>query len=341
MPGAGFVSIIIPAFNAAAHIRETLQSVFAQTYTNFEVIVADDGSEDGAALKRVLNAFGNRVTYLRQENQGCGAARNLGLSVARGEFCAFLDSDDIWFANYLAEQTEVFRLAPLTHAVYCNASLFGDDSLVGLSFMDVSPSNGPITLKSLLSERTVVPLSFCLVRRECLDDGGFDSTFRCCEDYDLWLRLSAAGRRFAYHRKILGARRVHPSSLSSDYEAMIHARIRVYEKFAAASDNGGEAATAKAQIAKCQALLGTYRAKQYIRRGEMDRALKELEQTRSIPPIRIRAALRLGSVSPTALRFAFRLADSPYFVAIRLASLRWRARIRRIGSSTLVQDDTS
>src|SRR4051794_40289118 len=95
------VSVVIPAYNAAPYIQETLQSIFAQTFEQFEVIIVNDGSPDTAEFEVALAPFRSRVIYLKQENRGVSAARNCALSIARGEYVAFLDSDDIWEPNYL------------------------------------------------------------------------------------------------------------------------------------------------------------------------------------------------------------------------------------------------
>jgi len=96
------VSVIIPAYNAAVFIGETLTSVFNQSYSNYEVIVVNDGSTDTAELEKVLAPFRGRLVYLEQENKGPSAARNSAIGKARGEFVAFLDSDDTWLPDYLA-----------------------------------------------------------------------------------------------------------------------------------------------------------------------------------------------------------------------------------------------
>ena len=99
------VSLIIPAYNVAAFISETLASVFAQTFTDFEVIVVNDGSPDTEELERELARFIARVNYVKQENRGASAARNAGLRTPRGEFVAFLDADDA--GGKLAELQDV------------------------------------------------------------------------------------------------------------------------------------------------------------------------------------------------------------------------------------------
>src|SRR5438045_7898820 len=93
-------SIVIPTYNRSELLREALESVFAQTFTDYEVVAVDDGSTDETV--QVLRSYGQQVRFFRQENKGPGAARNLGLTQARGEYVAFLDSDDLWFPWTLA-----------------------------------------------------------------------------------------------------------------------------------------------------------------------------------------------------------------------------------------------
>src|SRR5438132_9051132 len=97
------VSVIIPAYNVAPFIGETLTTVFAQSFNDYEVIVINDGSPDTEELERALQPFIDRINYIKQENRGASAARNAGLRAARGEFVAFLDADDLWLSNYLDE----------------------------------------------------------------------------------------------------------------------------------------------------------------------------------------------------------------------------------------------
>ena len=124
------VSVVIPTYNVAPYIAETLNSVFAQTFSDFEVIVVDDGSPDGEELERALGPYLERVRYMRQENRGAGAARNHGVREARGEFIAFLDSDDLWMPEYLEEQVRFLREGNYDLA-YADALLFGDSPIAG------------------------------------------------------------------------------------------------------------------------------------------------------------------------------------------------------------------
>jgi glycosyltransferase involved in cell wall biosynthesis len=101
------VSVIIPAYKAAAYIHEALGSVFRQTYESFEVILINDGSPDTEEFERAIAPYLDRIVYIRQENRGPSAARNAGIRRARGEYLAFLDSDDVWYPTCLAAQVEL------------------------------------------------------------------------------------------------------------------------------------------------------------------------------------------------------------------------------------------
>jgi glycosyltransferase involved in cell wall biosynthesis len=98
------ISVVIPAYKVAPFIDETLKSVFAQTFTDYEVIVVNDGSPDTEEFERAIKPYLDRIRYLKQENCGASVARNSGLLSARGEFVAFLDADDLWLPTYLEAQ---------------------------------------------------------------------------------------------------------------------------------------------------------------------------------------------------------------------------------------------
>src|SRR5712692_3034388 len=209
------VSIIVPAYNTAKYIRETLESVFFQTFKDFEVIVINDGSPDTDELEQVLALFRQRIVYLKQANRGAAGARNIGIRHARGEYLAFLDSDDCWLPDYLASQMKLFGETPSLDVVYSDAQRFGDPAYAGKTCMQTSPSNGPVTLDSLIRQDCVVVASCTVARRQVVVDAGlFDESFRRCEDYDLWLRILYRGGQIGYQNKVLGRYRTRRGSLS-------------------------------------------------------------------------------------------------------------------------------
>jgi len=225
------VSVIIPAYKAADHIAAALASVMGQSFPDFEVILINDGSPDSDRLESVIAPYRNRITYLRQPNRGPSAARNLGIRHARAEFLAFLDSDDSWLPEYLAEQVRFQGADPSLDMVYCDALFLGNTSSHGRTFMELCPSNGPVTFESLLVEQTQVITSGTLVRRQAVIEAGlFDEDLRCAEDHDLWLRMAHRGCKIAYQRRVLVRHLVRPDSQGSPPGNLILGEIASLKK---------------------------------------------------------------------------------------------------------------
>lgn len=209
------VSVIIPAYRAAAYVSEALDSVLAQAGSNVEVIVINDGSPDTPSLERALEPYRDRIVYLKQKNGGVSSARNAGIMAARGEWLAFLDADDVWMPNYLEAQLAFVRAHPGTDMVFPNSVYFGE-TLAGRCTMDRLPLDGEITfLKTLSGDCTI---TYCaLVRRDVVMRAGlFDTTLRGSEDFNLWLRILRLGGRIAYQRTPLHRYRRHDASLTSN-----------------------------------------------------------------------------------------------------------------------------
>ena len=222
------VSIIIPAYNVAPYIGETLASVMAQSFTDYEVIVVNDGSSD--ETEAALEPFRARIVYLRQENRGVSAARNTALRVARGRYIALLDSDDIWLPDYLKMLVARLESDRRVDVCYPNAVSFGVPRWEGVLFMDTYPSREPVTFEKLLTRECVVFIS-TMFRREAAEIvGGFDETLTECEDFDLWLRMAQRGFRFSFTTEPLVHYRRRAGSLSSDEARMPRTLIKVYEK---------------------------------------------------------------------------------------------------------------
>jgi glycosyltransferase involved in cell wall biosynthesis len=225
------VSVIIPAYNSAQYISETLNSVFSQTYPKIEAIVINDGSPDTAAFEQVIRPFFERIVYIRQPNQGPSAARNAGILRARGEYIAFLDSDDSWLPEYLEFQMKLLKQNPSPDLVYTDGLIIGDTPFAGKRVMEICPSNGTATFESLLVEKCQVPTSGTAARKRVLIEAGlFDENFWRAEDYDLWLRVAHRGARIAYQRRVLWRSRVHSGSLSSHITAMRAGEAQVLMK---------------------------------------------------------------------------------------------------------------
>ena len=223
------VSVIIPAYNATKYIGEALNSVFAQTFSSYEVIVINDGSEDTEELERELKRYPESLRYIKQENRGAAVARNTGLRAAVGEFVAFLDADDTWLPSFLEKQME-FLKGSKADLVYADAFLSGDSRLAGRTFMQLEPSRSEVTPENLLAIKVTVLTSTVLARKEPIFEVGlFDETFRRGQDFDLWLRLAKRGARFAYKDEVLAHHRIVATGLSGDTISQLKRTLAVFE----------------------------------------------------------------------------------------------------------------
>lgn len=229
------VSVIIPSYKTAHFIAACLESVFAQTYQDFEAIVVNDGSPDTPELEKVLatylDRYSDRIVYLKQENKRAAGARNNAIRHARGEFVAFLDSDDTWMPDHLASQMKLFADDPSLGLTYSNG-------LVGMpgeerEFIERCPSSGEATFDSLLVERCQIPISTVVARRAAIVKAGmFDETLLRCDDYDMWVRTAFFGAKIAYTRKVQARMPVgRPGSLSQSRARMAEGYWTILEKY--------------------------------------------------------------------------------------------------------------
>jgi glycosyltransferase involved in cell wall biosynthesis len=196
------VSIVIPSYNTADLIAACLDSVFAQTFQDFEAIVVNDGSPDTPELEKVLQPYLDRIVYIKQVNKRAAGARNTAIAKARGEFLAFLDSDDTWLPNHLESQMKQFEADPALGLVYANAVLVGDTTR-RIEFMEKCPSAGEAGFEALVVERCQIPVSTVVARKAAIvKAGGFDESLARCDDYDMWLRTAFYGGKVSYNRQV-------------------------------------------------------------------------------------------------------------------------------------------
>jgi glycosyltransferase involved in cell wall biosynthesis len=225
------VSVIMPSYNTAHLIAGSLDSVLQQTFSDFEIIVVNDGSPDTEELERVLAPYMSRIVYIKQENKRASGARNTAIGKARGEFLAFLDSDDIWLPDHLTSQMQLFEEDPALDLVYCNSLAVGDPTRPH-EFMSRCPSHGAATFLALVVERCQIPISTVVARKSALVRAGlFDESLARCDDYDMWLRAAFHGAKIGYTRKVQarlnGGR---PGSLSISRARMAEAYWKILEK---------------------------------------------------------------------------------------------------------------
>jgi glycosyltransferase involved in cell wall biosynthesis len=204
------VSVIIPTYNRGWIIKESIDSVFSQTFDAYELIVVDDGSDDNTS--EILDSYGNKLRIIRQTNQGVSAARNRGIIASSGEFIALLDSDDLWLPEKLDRQMSFFRNNP--DAVICQTQ-----EIWIRNDKRVNPCKHHKKLSGMIFEPS---LNLCLVspsavmfKRELMDMVGFfDESFPACEDYDLWLRVSLAYPVYLIDEALIIKRGGHSDQLS-------------------------------------------------------------------------------------------------------------------------------
>ncbi len=209
------VSIVVPTHNHAALVGEALESVFAQTYRNYEIIVVDDGSTDDTAdvLKPLIER--GLIRYIYQQKQGVSAARNRGIVEAHGRYIAFLDSDDLFEPAKLEIQVKYLEDHPEVGLVHSGFTKF-DNAGNDLGYRDTSWFSGMIYPQILLYWTTLMAVDTVLVPKTVFDSVGFfDTTLSMGEDLDLWRRI-AWKYPFGFINQSLARVRVHAGNTSGD-----------------------------------------------------------------------------------------------------------------------------
>jgi glycosyltransferase involved in cell wall biosynthesis len=217
------VSVIIPSYNAAGFISETLDSALAQTYKNFEILVIDDGSTDNT--KEVLEPYIKRgqIRYIYQDNSRQAVARNNGMQQAKGELLAFLDADDIWLPNKLELQVPLFKDKEVG-LVYGNA-VFWDGKKEWPHAHEKEFKRGCI-FKKLMTYGNFIWASTVLIRRECADRAGLFEEWSPIEDYHMWLRV-AYFYKADYTSEVVEKYRIHAGNVSHKRYLIIKSEIAV------------------------------------------------------------------------------------------------------------------
>lgn len=219
------VSVLMPAYNAARYLSQSVESVRCQTFVDWELIVIDDGSEDETAeIAKRFAVSDARVRVISQENGGQASARNSGLAAARGDLIAFLDADDLWVCDKLERQIAVMEKTD-ADLIYTDGEFFCDDGeLSENDGFDIVPGKreGAEMFPLLFQSNRIATLSV-LVRKSCVDSvGRFDANrkYQNCEDYDLWLTLANSGfvfygmtEKLMRYRRHSGAATLTPSKL--------------------------------------------------------------------------------------------------------------------------------
>ena len=303
------VSVIIPAYQTADLIAETLASVAAQTRTDYEVVIIDDGSTDdlnGACAPFLADP---RFRLHHFANCGVTAARNRGLGLAAGQYLAFVDSDDLMEPDYLAVMLGALEANPGAVLACCDALMFGVPEREGRLLSDFEPMETPPSLQQVLAGRFLVYTGVTVRAEAVRSVGGYSTGMPAAEDFDLWLRLLIAGGSFVFVPRPLARYRRRAGSLSNTPTKLHLGRAQAYVRAIADLPTGSaEAAICRRKL--CQ-LLGTmelHAARQALLRGEAAPARAHL-----------RAASRQGVLS---LRWRLLRAILPVAPALAVRAIR-------------------
>jgi len=220
------VSVVIPAYNAMTYLPETLSSVLCQTFTNFEVLIVNDGSSDHIE-KWASELTEPQVKFLSQANQGPSSARNTGIAQAKGEYIAFVDADDIWEPTKLEKQVRCLDDNPAVGLVY-NWTSVVDEQGKATGRVITYDAQGDV-LRQIL-ERNIIYCPSVIVRRCCFDMVGlFEPGLRFNEDWEMWIRI-ASRYHFAVTKEPLVYYRQHPTNSSKNWQLMEEGYSIVIEK---------------------------------------------------------------------------------------------------------------
>ncbi len=294
------VSVIMPAYRVAPYIGEALDSVFAQTYTDFEVIVVNDGCPDSEALERALEPYRDRIVYLRQANRGPSGARNTAIGASRGELLALLDADDTWTPDYLETQVGILDAHPEVDVVYPDAEVFGGGPDHGRTLMELSPPKGEADFFSIVRLECVVTVSVVARKRAVVEAGLFDEHLPGAEDYELWARMAHHGSKFLYHRRALLRYRRRAMSQSSDPLRQLRrgmGALAALERNVSLNQRQREAVEATRR--HFQAEIGKLEGKAAIERGDAAAARENFETANRLQPgIKTAAAAAMLRIWP-------------------------------------------
>jgi glycosyltransferase involved in cell wall biosynthesis len=219
------VSVIIPTYQSAKYVSGAIESVLAQTYRDFELIVVDDGSTDETSA--VLQPYRDSINVIQQNNQGLSTARNTGIRHAQGQFLAFLDSDDLWFPQKLEKQMALFTSNDHIGLVFSDVEYFEGSHTYKRTCFSVNPPFHDAVTRPLF-ENNFVPMPTAMIRLKALEDQliWFDPRLTSCEDYDLWLRISEFWQA-DYSSEVLARYRISSAQMSANKERMIANLIQV------------------------------------------------------------------------------------------------------------------
>jgi glycosyltransferase involved in cell wall biosynthesis len=226
------VDVIIPAYNAAKYLPAAIESVMAQTFEDWRIVLVDDGSTDntGEVVAPFAEQLGPKLKYIKQANGGLPAARNAAIRNSSAEFLALLDADDIWLPNRLAKSLKSFENRPQVGLSHGFISRIDTEGAVIDTFARKQKHGEGRIARYIYMRRVQLPCPTITFRRKCVDEVGmFDESMRATEDRDLWLRI-AFKYEVALVPEVIALYRTSPNAMTTDPERMLKAQEQFIEK---------------------------------------------------------------------------------------------------------------
>ena len=290
------VSVITPAYNASATIGDTIESVLSQTFSDFEMIIIDDGSSDDTA--NVVHRFkDNRIIYIYQTSKERSEARNNGIKNAKGKYIAFLDADDTWFPEKLEKQIKLFEVSPGLGLVYSDLYLVEDNTLrIIVQYSKIRKLFRGHVPSRIMLEENFIQSPTPIVRREVFDNVGyFDPDLNPCEDIDMWIRIIA---RYAvdFVDQPLAYYRIHPNQTSwkNKPDILFESTHKLIDKIEATFLS--EELLHPNDIIKSRSRIYYDYALAMMSRGEFSRSKKNYITSMKINPYSVKTYVRLAQL---------------------------------------------
>jgi glycosyltransferase involved in cell wall biosynthesis len=226
------VDVIIPAYNAARFLPQAIDSVVSQTFSDWRILLVDDGSTDKTAevVAPYVTRLGPKLKYIRQANAGLPAARNAAIRNSSAELLALLDADDVWLPERLAESVKCFEGRPEVGLAYgFNSRIDADGAVIDTFTKRPRHAEGKIA-RYIYMRVVQLPCPTVTFSRKAVDEVGmFDETLRATEDRDLWVRI-AMKYDVALVPKVIALYRISPNAMTTDPERMLAAQQQFIEK---------------------------------------------------------------------------------------------------------------
>jgi glycosyltransferase involved in cell wall biosynthesis len=301
------VSIVTPAYNAAAYLAAAIQSAQQQTFGDFELLIVDDGStDDTARLAQQFAARDRRIRLIRQANAGSAAARNTAIQAAVAPFLALLDSDDLWMPAFLESQLAILDERPDIDIVSANAFNLGGP-LDGTPLKPVSSGVKTVSLLDLIEVEDSLCIMSVFRARVIERTGGFYVGALNGEDYDLWLRAALAGCGIVFNATPAGFYRRRPESKSASEQRMLAGNLAIMSRLREACLDRAEALGAiERQRARLERRLLIAEAKAALLERDFGRARTVFARMADgAASRRERAIATLGKTMPELLRMGY------------------------------------